>query len=272
MYDPQHFRKWLAFLAKNLVKKETTLFLIEYMQPDWLWIQNGFQGSKNIMIRWLWKLLGNGEIEIKDNQWSWGATLQEIKKSVLVWPFLGLVLWLGFVLYFWLSNLLYFWLFGWPIQILNTELAVNGLFWGLFLGFVVGISLSLFVGFERGSIRSHEKPNQGIWLAFLKGIIFVLIGGLVGGLFGGFALEVLGWAGGVFIGTLYFGVFFGLRVGLAVFIRHFALRGILAHYEYLPWKLVPFLEFAKERLFLRRVGGGYIFIHRTLMEYFANQE
>jgi hypothetical protein len=25
-----------------------------------------------------------------------------------------------------------------------------------------------------------------------------------------------------------------------------------------------------DRLLLRRVGGGYIFIHRTLMEYFAS--
>jgi hypothetical protein len=32
------------------------------------------------------------------------------------------------------------------------------------------------------------------------------------------------------------------------------------------------LDYAAERIFLRKVGGGYIFIHRMLMEYFAALE
>lgn len=31
-----------------------------------------------------------------------------------------------------------------------------------------------------------------------------------------------------------------------------------------------FLDYAAERIFLRKIGGGYIFIHRYLMEYFAS--
>ncbi len=39
---------------------------------------------------------------------------------------------------------------------------------------------------------------------------------------------------------------------------------------YLPWKLVPFLDYAAEDLgFLQKVGGGYMFIHRYLLEHFA---
>ena len=34
--------------------------------------------------------------------------------------------------------------------------------------------------------------------------------------------------------------------------------------------LVPFLDYADERIFLRKVGGGYVFVHRMLMEYFAS--
>ncbi len=30
--------------------------------------------------------------------------------------------------------------------------------------------------------------------------------------------------------------------------------------------------YATDRIFLRKVGGGYIFIHRVLMEYFAALE
>ena len=47
------------------------------------------------------------------------------------------------------------------------------------------------------------------------------------------------------------------------------LRIILAHRNYLPWKLIPFLDYCADRIFLRKVGGGYIFVHRLLQEHFA---
>lgn len=36
-----------------------------------------------------------------------------------------------------------------------------------------------------------------------------------------------------------------------------------------PWHYVDFLDYAAERLFLRKVGGGYSFIHRLLQDDFA---
>jgi hypothetical protein len=32
---------------------------------------------------------------------------------------------------------------------------------------------------------------------------------------------------------------------------------------------MPFLDHHVDSIFLRRVGGGYIFVHRLLMEHFA---
>ncbi len=37
----------------------------------------------------------------------------------------------------------------------------------------------------------------------------------------------------------------------------------------MPWDYVRFLDYATDRIFLRRVGGGYIFVHRLLLEHFA---
>lgn len=37
----------------------------------------------------------------------------------------------------------------------------------------------------------------------------------------------------------------------------------------IPWNYVKFLDYAAERILLRKVGGGYIFIHRMLLEHFA---
>lgn len=39
----------------------------------------------------------------------------------------------------------------------------------------------------------------------------------------------------------------------------------------MPWRYVDFLDFAAQRILLRKVGGGYIFIHRMLLDYFAAQ-
>jgi len=54
--------------------------------------------------------------------------------------------------------------------------------------------------------------------------------------------------------------------------QHRALRAVLARQGWLPRRLVPWLDSMVARGLLRRVGGGYIFIHRSLLEYFAALE
>jgi hypothetical protein len=38
----------------------------------------------------------------------------------------------------------------------------------------------------------------------------------------------------------------------------------------MPWNYPRFLDYAAEQILLRKVGGGYIFVHRLLLEYFAS--
>jgi hypothetical protein len=76
------------------------------------------------------------------------------------------------------------------------------------------------------------------------------------------------------IGGLSYGLLGGLLVGLALggytCLSHLALRLVLSHNSSLPLRLIPFLDYCAERIFLRKVGGGYIFVHRLLMEHFAS--
>jgi hypothetical protein len=44
---------------------------------------------------------------------------------------------------------------------------------------------------------------------------------------------------------------------------------LIARNNLAPGDYVRFLDAAAERLLLRKVGGGYAFIHRMLLEYFA---
>ena len=74
-------------------------------------------------------------------------------------------------------------------------------------------------------------------------------------------------------GWLLFGLFGVLGVGLknggAACVQHYVLRILLWRNDYAPLNYVRFLDYATERVFLRKVGGGYIFTNRLLMEYFA---
>lgn len=54
--------------------------------------------------------------------------------------------------------------------------------------------------------------------------------------------------------------------------KHYTLRLIIWQTNAFSWNFAHFLDYAAERIFLRKVGGGYIFVHRLLMEYFAQLE
>lgn len=69
----------------------------------------------------------------------------------------------------------------------------------------------------------------------------------------------------------WIGLFMALEKGGYFLLDHFATRYLLRRRDFIPWHLVRLLDTAAERLFLRRVGGSYVFVHRTLLEYFANE-
>ncbi len=78
-------------------------------------------------------------------------------------------------------------------------------------------------------------------------------------------------------GTLREGLVILLATGVLVMLlsgglaclRHIILRLLLRQAGSMPWNYPRFLDYAADRLLLRKIGGGYIFAHRLLMEYFA---
>lgn len=53
---------------------------------------------------------------------------------------------------------------------------------------------------------------------------------------------------------------------------HYVLRLILYIRQCTPWYYSRFLDYGVSLIFLQKVGGGYIFIHRLVMEHFAKLE
>jgi hypothetical protein len=70
---------------------------------------------------------------------------------------------------------------------------------------------------------------------------------------------------GILLGTIAMSWY-----GALDFIQHYTLRFILWWKGYAPWRYIRFLDHAADRIFLQRVGGGYIFVHRMMQDYFAS--
>jgi hypothetical protein len=78
-----------------------------------------------------------------------------------------------------------------------------------------------------------------------------------------------GMADGLALGTA-FGLAFGpINRGTEFIVQHFVLRQLLYLNGKLPQRFTNFLNYATSLILMRRVGGGYIFLHRSLLEYFS---
>ncbi|MHC4740760.1 MAG: NACHT domain-containing protein [Planctomycetota bacterium] len=71
-----------------------------------------------------------------------------------------------------------------------------------------------------------------------------------------------------FLGMSFFSIS-ALVLGGVDVLKHYILRSILCLTRQNPGRYVRLLNYARRLNFLQKVGGGYIFIHRLLLEHFA---
>ncbi len=278
-YSQSQAMYWLIWLAQKLSQQSQTVFLIERMQPNWLpknW-QKQIYGLSIIFTfillggligmlvfplnRLLFLLTATGLLfglifginrinPVENLKWSWKKA-----KRNLFWGVIWGSLWGLFI------KILHY-LFFHPLP-LNNPYVIESSFRGLVFGLSMGLTFGLIRGLTSPSIETRTIPNQGIWRSAKNACVFSSIAFLAAcG-----AAELLHWK------VLYWGIF-GLSFGLAAgggeaCIKHFILRVILCLSGYIPWNYARFLDWATERIFLQKVGGGYIFVHRLLLEHFA---
>jgi hypothetical protein len=143
-----------------------------------------------------------------------------------------------------------------------------------------GFLFVLLGGLERrNAIDGKNYPNQGVMLSIKNSLITTLYVFLVCMFL--FVLPMVALilyipvdvdAAGVaailmlYAGTLActIGAWFGVDV-----VQHYVLRAILYWKGLTPRRYVQFLDYAVSLIFLRKVGGGYVFIHRLVLEHFA---
>jgi hypothetical protein len=168
---------------------------------------------------------------------------------------------------------------------------------------------AILIGLHYRILETKTVPNQGIILSiknvFKAGFLFWVISGLT--LWSIFVLvraeytlfgkdyNFQGWNTIVEYFSFIFGIedrdnfqegypigeFFSFIWGLIFFslcalflggldvLKHYILRFILYVTGHIPLKYAHFLDYASRLNFLQKVGGGYIYIHRLLLEHFG---
>ena len=177
-----------------------------------------------------------------------------------------------------------------------SDVLLSGNFSTLRLGVSVGLGLglsywllvALFQAIKNENLEDYHRvvPNQGIRQSVRNALFVALISSTIGFIMslledtqtyalagilnrlGPAGLDhmlgralVIGLGGGLLAGLL--------NGGLACW-RHGVLRFLLWQTRAFPRKATVFLNSATERLLLHKVGGGFIFIHRLLLEYLAS--
>lgn len=283
-YTRDEAMRWLAWLASSMLQRHQSVFYLEWMQPDWLlrpmqrWAVsvgsvvlcglmvgvvaglNDGLGGDLAFSNWqllAWGLggglavgvLGYGD-KIKPVtrlRWSWSALREGLARKLFLAIGCGLIVSMGLAL------------------MLDEKI-------GIAIGLATAVAFCYFGGIDLDlkttDLGYLTLPNGAIQRSLRNAL-----GGGIAGLFAGAVLGGLvgGW-NGVWLGASVFGLIVALTFGGFPCMQHYILRWLLWRNGIVPWRYVRFLDYMVERILLHRVGGGYAFIHRALLEYFARNE
>ncbi|MEI6428718.1 MAG: NACHT domain-containing protein [Pseudanabaena sp. ELA607] len=297
-YSRQATTVWLRWVAKKMIRYSQTIFLIENIQFTWLEGSDIFflkvillgevkhLNKSKLLKKNIRRILSVNLIQILQKKYKYQslrASLWHIKPVESI-----MFSWERFrykLTQSWISNLFayifvtsFFMIFGGTNE--NHRFVI--------LSILLGLAYLPTIGLVISEVESKLYPNQGIRKSAINFIVVWLISGVLIGLamaLGFFPIssnkiKIFGVLIFEFLANVILGVLIGLIMGLyfaadyggRAFIQHFILRLILYFTGRIPWNYGKFLDWASDKLFLQKVGGGYIFIHRSLMEHFAEME
>ena len=299
-YLPDQTLSWLAWLAQRLTTSHQSVFYLDRIQFDWLPQEQARRLSLILVL--LFRLLISvgaavegvrrfgvvgglafgligflltrptlvkGEIEPAEKViWSWAQVKQYLAGSLFSGVTIGALLVAGIMLLSVVSILLFF---AFPtLTIFGLDVPLSSL---LTDGIIVALGSTLLLIIESGwtSERLDEqyplrRPDDGIRRSGRRGLIAGLIfGGVSCLMFSFFFSNVID---GVLCGWIV-GLWFGLFNGGMAWIKHFLLRWLLWRDGSIPWDYSAFLNYAAERMLLRKVGRGYQFFHPLFLNHFV---
>ena len=297
-YAPSDTIAWLAWLAKQMARAGKPTFFLEDMQPAWQPEDErrrfARQARATVFVALLGTALPAALILLLFGRWGAAGGLlfigalaaavpaltgrfllrgrlpferiETVESLGWSWPWAALGFGVGA-----LAGLALGALAAWLDRWTNTP-------WPALLPAAGGVLMTIENALLRGELRLRTMPGQGVAASrrngfMVMGLVFLLMAGLgavavgIGAAVGGPQALVPATAWLLWL-ALYLGVGCGLAFGLLAYWQHRRLGRRLHDRGHLPADPADFLNYAAERNLLRKVGGGYTFVHALLLEYF----
>ncbi len=130
----------------------------------------------------------------------------------------------------------------------------------------MGLLFFLLGGLNDKQPESRSRPNEGMRVAGRNGLQASLVVALPAMLLTAVTVNPIS---GLHTGIML-GIFAGTVHGFNDVIKHTILRLLLWRKQQIPLRYATLLDCAADCVLLQKVGGGYTFRHRLLLDYFAN--
>ena len=305
-FAPSDTITWLTWLAKQLTREGKPTFFLEDMQPSWLAADDRPRLARSMRLlvflfllagalpasflfmtfgRWGAALavllvgLAAAAVPALTGRFLWRARLpfnriETVESLAWSWPYATLGLGVGVV-----GGLVLGALVGWLDRWSTTAWATP---WAALLAAAGGALGAFEAGLRPGDLRLRMAPGQGVGQSLRSGVVvmtrvMVLAGVLLSVALGAASLlnggdVILAAAPWLLWLLLYLGLGFALAYGQLAYYQHARLRRILYDRGHIADDYPAFLNQTAERNLLRKVGGGYTFVHALLLQYFGKRD
>ncbi len=301
-FAPSDTIAWLSWLARQLTREGKPTFFLEDMQPTWLppddrerlgrmmrLLTFALLAGASLLPAFLFLVFGR-----------WGMAVVVVLAGLLAaaWPALTGRFLLRARLPFRRIETVESLDWSWPYGLLGLAVgALGGLAAGALLGWLDrwsatpwaallaaagGVVGAMEAGLRPGDLRLRMAPGQGIsqslrsglsvlrWVIILAGVLFAItltIVMLINNI--DIVVDSLPWMLWL---LLYLGLGYTLAFGFLAYLTHGRLRRVLYDRGHVAEDYIGFLNQTAERNLLRRVGGGYTFVHALLLQYFSDRQ
>ncbi len=301
-FAPSDTIAWLTWLAKQLTREGKPTFFLEDMQPSWLAADDRPRLARSMRLLVFLMLVAAAlpATFLAMVFGRWGAApavllvgllaaavpsltgrfllrarlpfnrIETVESLTWSWPYGALGLGVGA-----LGGLALGALVGWLDRWSATP-------WAALLAAGGGALGAAEAGLRPGELRLRMSPGQGVAQSLRSGITVMtrvmMLAGVLLGLAVSAAMLIAGrtiivaaapWMVWLLI---YLGLGFALAFGLLAYLQHARLRRVLHDRGHIAEEYPAFLNQTAERNLLRKVGGGYTFVHALLLQYFGKRD
>jgi DNA polymerase III delta prime subunit len=228
--------------------------------------------SVGLLIGLLAGLIGGIGVEslrvispVETMRWQWKQSWRKAIRGLIIGLIVGLIFGLAFPLLMLLIPGAAMWVLTVPIYLVG----------GTMTGGLFGVTVGGLLGGLTDTVSTDKVlPNQGIKLSLKNTVLSILTFGLAAVLM--YLITplyvILTITTSLPQLPLIIVLIGSLNRGGSVLVKHYSLRFILWKKGYTPFKFIKFLDHCAKLILLKKVGGGYMFIHRMLLDYFAERE